>query len=149
MISFGDLTYLIAFYDSLYSDPIVNNKFMNTVRDMRNASAHSNCLINRLFEPLSTGQQIDSTISTYIKNIPNISSAARTKNLNYRVIYNFVILLYVYDKVVPEGIAKQRRLSELKELFNVRMITHKDYFQSNNKITGIYNFMKKVVDSFS
>ena len=149
LISFGDPTYLIAFYDSLYSDPIVNNKFMNTVRDIRNAAAHSNCLINRLFEPLRTGQQVDSNISTYIKTIPNISSAARTKNLNYRVIYNFVTLLYVYDRVVPEGIAKQRRLSELKELFNVRMIAHKDYFQSNNKITGIYNFMKKVVDSLS
>ena len=36
LISFGDLTYLTAFYDELYSDPIVNNKFMNTVRDMRN-----------------------------------------------------------------------------------------------------------------
>lgn len=60
LISFGDLTYLIAFYDKLYSDPIVNNKFMNIVRDLRNASAHSNCLINKLFEPLNPGQQINS-----------------------------------------------------------------------------------------
>ncbi len=149
LISFGDLTYLVAFYDKLYSDPIVNNKFMNTVRDIRNAAAHSNCLINKLFEPLNPGQQVDSTISTYIKSIPSISSDARTKNLNYRVIYNFVTLLYIYDKVVPEGIAKQRRHSEIKELFNIRMIAHKDYFKSNNKITGVYNFVKKAVDSLS
>ena len=79
LISFGDLTYLIAFYDELYADPIVNNKFMNTVRDIRNASAHSNCLINKLFEPLNPGQQIDSTISTYVKSIPGISAKARAK----------------------------------------------------------------------
>ena len=149
LISFGDLTYLIAFYDELYSDPIVNNKFMNTVRDMRNAAAHSNCLINKLFEPLNPGQQIDSAISTYVKAIPGISSAARAKNLNYRVVYNFITLLYIYDQVIPGGIAKQRRHYDLKELFHIRMVAHKDYFQSNNKITGVYNFMKKVIDSLS
>ena len=53
------------------------------------------------------------------------------------------------DQVVPEGKAKQRRHKEIKDLFNIRMISHKDYFQSNNKITGAYNFVKKVVDSLS
>lgn len=122
---------------------------MNTIRDLRNAAAHSNCLINKLFEPLNPGQQVDSSISTYIKAIPCISSAARTKNLNFRVIYNFVTLLYIYDQVVPEGIAKQRRHNEIKELFNIRMVAHKDYFQSNNRITGVYKFVKKVVDNLS
>lgn len=149
LISFGDLTYLVAFYDELYSDSIVNNKFMNTVRDIRNAAAHSNCLINKLFEPLASGQQIDSTISNYIKAIPSISSDARAKNLNYRVVYNFIILLYIYDEIVPNGIAKQRRHGELKELINNRMTKHPDYFQSNNRITGVYNFVKKVVDNLS
>ena len=97
LISFGDLAYLIAFYDKLYSDSIVNNKFMNTIRDMRNAAAHSNCLINKLFEPLNPGQQIDSSISAYIMAIPGISKAARTKNLNYRVIYNFMTKLCQMD----------------------------------------------------
>lgn len=122
---------------------------MNTIRDMRNAAAHSNCLINKLFEPLGSGQQVDSTISTYIRTISGISSAARAKNLNFRVIYNFIILLYIYDKVVADGIAKKRRYNELKELFNIRMIEHRDYFKSNNKITGVYNFVKKVVYNLS
>lgn len=149
LISFGDLTYLIAFYDNIYSDPIVNNKFMNIIRDIRNAAAHSSCLINQLFKPHNPGWQVDSTISNYIKTIPDISPAVRRKNLNYQVVYNFIILLYVYDQVVPEGKAKQRRHKEIKDLFNIRMISHKDYFQSNNKITGAYNFVKKVVDSLS
>lgn len=147
LISFGDLTYLVAFYDEIYSDPIVNNKFMNIVRDLRNASAHSNCLINKLFEPLNPGQQIDSTISNYIKNIPGITAQTRAKNLNYRIVYSFITLLYIYDMVVPDGIAKLKRNSELKELFDTRMALHKDYFASNNKITGVYNFVKKVVDT--
>src|SRR5699024_3869891 len=97
--------------------------------------AHSNCLINKLFEPLNPGQQIDSAISTYIKAISDISATARAKNLNYRVVYNFVTLLYIYEQVVPVGVLKQKRYDELKELFNGRMTKHKDYFKSNTKIT--------------
>ena len=41
---------------------IISNKFMNTVRDIRNASAHSNCLINKLFEELPATQQPDAEI---------------------------------------------------------------------------------------
>lgn len=149
LISFGDLTYLIAFYDELYADPIVNNKFMNTVRDLRNASAHSSCLINKLFEPLNPGQQIDSTISAYVKSIPEISAKARAKNLHYRVVYNFVTLLYIYDTVVPDGTAKIKRHAEIKDLFNTRMTKHRDYFTSHTKIQGVYNFMKKIVDNLS
>lgn len=147
LISFGDLTYLCDFYDKLYSDPIVNNKFMNTVRDLRNASAHSNCLINKLFEPLNPNQQIDSIISNYIKKIPSVSAQTRAKNLNYRIVYNFITLLYIYDSIVPDGIAKCKRHAEIKELFNDRMTKHKNYFHSNNKIIGIYKFLKKVVDT--
>jgi hypothetical protein len=120
---------------------------MNTVRDIRNASAHSNCLINKLFEPLNPRQQIDSTISAYIKSIPGISAKARAKNLNYRVVYSFVTLLYIYGTVVPDGEAKSVRYAEIKDLFNIRMTEHKEYFASNTKIRGVYNFMKKTVDS--
>ena len=147
LISFGDLTYLIAFYDELYSDQIVNNKFMNIVRDIRNAAAHSNCLINKLFEPLSSGQQIDSTISNYIKNITAIPDGTRAKNLNYRVVYNFIALIYIYESVVPDGKLKLKRHREIKELFNKRMTEHADYFKTNTKIKGVYSFVKKVIDT--
>lgn len=149
LISFGDLTYLIAFYDKIYSDPIVNNKFMNIVRDLRNASAHSNCLINKLFEPLNSNQQIDSRISEYIKEIPGISKGTRTKNLNYRVVYSFITLLYIYDSVVPDGTAKLKRHSEIKDLFDNRMRKHSEYFSSHTKIQGVYRFVKKVVDTLT
>lgn len=149
LISFGDLAYLIAFYDELYSDSIINNKLMNIVRDMRNAAAHSNCLINKLFEPLPPNQQINSIISTYVKNIPDISPRARSKNLNCRVIYSFITFLYIYETVIPNGIAKSKRYSDLQALFNIRMTRHADYFKSNSQIISAYNFVKKIVDFLS
>ena len=53
---------LVDFYSVLYNEPIISNKFMNTVRDIRNASAHSNCLINKLFEEFPATQQPDAEI---------------------------------------------------------------------------------------
>ncbi len=117
LISFGDLTYLCEFYNQLYKEQIVNNKFMNTVRDIRNASAHSNCLINKLFEPKT--QQTDILISNFVQNIPTINKHSRIKNLNYRIVYNFVTLLYIYDSTIPNGIAKQKRYNELKKLLTI------------------------------
>lgn len=147
VISFGNLTHLVNFYEQIYSDQIVNNKFMNIVRDMRNAAAHSNCFINKLFDPLEECQQVDAAISDYVKQVPDISKKARQKNLNYRVVYNFVVLLYVYEKIVPCGSSKQARYAALKELFDRRMVTNKEYFSTNNRIQGIYRFTKKVVDN--
>ena len=50
------MAYLVDFYSVLYNEPIISNKFMNAVRDIRNASAHSNCLINKLFDQLHNNQ---------------------------------------------------------------------------------------------
>lgn len=42
---------------------------MGSVRDIRNASVHSNCLINKLFEELPATQQPDAEITEYVKRI--------------------------------------------------------------------------------
>lgn len=149
VISFGDLTYLCAFYEQRYGEEIINNKFMNSVRDIRNAAAHSNCLINRLFDPLENGKQIDSEISNYVKSLTNINSNTRGKNLNYSVTYNIITLLYIYDTIVTSKAAKQYRYNELKDFFDNRAIRHQDYFKAHSKIVGIYNFIKKVVDNLA
>lgn len=132
LISFGDLTYLCEFYNQLYKEQIVNNRFMNTVRDIRNASAHSNCLINKLFEPKT--QQTDILISNFVQNIPTINKHSRIKNLNYRIVYNFVTLLYIYDSTIPNGIAKQKRYNELKKLLTIWLVKHTIVNRIENRI---------------
>lgn len=146
LISFGDLTYLCEFYNHRYGYEIINNKFLNTIRDMRNASAHSNCMINRLFDTIDA-DKVDARVIEYIKTIKTIGAEARRKNLKYRVLYDFITLLYVYDSIVATGKMKEKRYMELKKLFNERMVRNKDYFKSNTRLVGIYTFAKKVVDN--
>lgn len=145
LISFGTLTYLCEFYNNEYGYSIIDKKFLNTIRDMRNASAHSTCMINRLFDRITT--QPDIRIVNYVKAVPNIGKTSRNNNLSYRVIYDFITLLYVYEKVISSQTMKDKRYEQLKKLFNERMERNKDYFKQNQRIISVYSFMKKIIDN--
>lgn len=147
VISFGDLTYLCEFYKQMYDEELVDNKFMNIVRDLRNASAHSNCLINNLDHDIDGLP--DTRIIDFIKELHAVGNSSLRNNLKRSFIYNFCILLYVYDNIVESSGMKTKRYKELSSLVNERMIQHKDYFTKNNLIKTRYNFIKKIIDKLA
>lgn len=164
LISFGDLIRFTAFYDSFHlaefnqrnrtSDPsrgekpepiLINSKFMNIIRDLRNASAHSNCLINKAWEPMDSTKQPDARISDFIKNLNAVSNDSRKKYLRINFTYNMVVLFYAYTNFLNQESCTQCFL-RLQDFLNGRVIKHKDYFKTNPKLVGVYGFLKKVVD---
>lgn len=147
LISFGDLTYLCDFYHKIYSEEIVDNKFMNLVRDIRNASAHSNCLINKLNKDLEG--KPDKRIIDFVKNMNFAGKTSIINNLSKNFTYNFIVLLYVYDNVVTSQGVKRNRFEELNNLINVRAIRNRSYFVKNNIIKSRYNFIKNVIDKLA
>lgn len=146
IISFGDLLYFCSFYEDAYKKKIINNALMNTVRDVRNAAAHSNCLLNKMTEKIDETKQVNSEISNFIGKMDNISKTSRVNNLKYKFANSFVTLLYVYDELMPEY-SKIKRYKELQDFMNGRVVKNKSYFNSNSKIVGVYNFHKKVIDN--
>ena len=148
LISFGDLVYFCSYYEEVYGVQIINNALMNTVRDVRNAAAHSNCLLNKMTERIDSTKQVNSDISKFISNMKDISKTSRVNNLKYKFTNSFITLLYVYDKLMIDD-AKQKRYQQLREFINGRVIQNKHYFNSNTKIVGVYNFNKKVIDNLN
>lgn len=146
LISFGELLYFCSFYESTYGVQIVNGMLMNTVRDVRNASAHSNCLLNKMTEKIDSTKQVNSEISNFIAGMKDISKTSRVNNLSYKFTNSFITLLYVYDCLMPEK-SKQKRYIEIQKFINERAKQHSDFFISNSKIVGVYKFHKKVVDN--
>ena len=144
VISFGDFTHLCALYEELYDEVIVNNKYLNSVRDIRNAAAHSNCLINKLKEK---NNKPEGEVINYVKNIATIGKGARDSKLSVKFLYDFVVLLAVYDEIIPEGKLRDKRLTELNDLISVRCLRNKDYFVKNEIIKSAYSFVKKIVDN--
>lgn len=146
LISFGDFAYLCEFYSETYGVEIGDRILLNSVRDIRNACAHSNCLINNLIPGNNNAHQ---TVVNRVKQVPGISESSRDKKLSNKFIYDFICLLYAYDSIVSSQVAKEKRYQELEELFEGRIVKNKEWFQNNNIITSSYEFVKKVLDSLT
>lgn len=149
LISFGSLIHISQFYEKEYAtNIIVKNKLMNIVRDLRNACAHNNCLLNTIAREIDSTKQPDIEITNFIKNLKVVSKDSRTHNLHNSSSYSICTLLYVYTSIMPlESIYSH--LSELKEFINRNISHHKDYFSSNSKILGTYTFLNKIIDKLA
>ena len=83
-----------------------------------------------------------------LSKIKAISPNVRDKWMNNPVIHDFVVLVYVYLNLIKSSGIKQHGITELQELFNVRMLQHKDYFEKNQTIKESYSFVAKIVNYF-
>ena len=146
LISFGDLKDLIQYYSEVTGwIPPVDLKSLDRVRQIRNAAAHNNCIINDL-------RASKDSINTppFITNFvmaAGVKKDARTKRLSNSRVNQLVHLLYVYNKVVTSANTRANRLSELKDLLNTRMLKNQQYFTSNTMLCSVHRFFVKLVAS--
>lgn len=150
VISFGDLEDLIAFYakEAGWKSPI-DEKSLDRVRQIRNAAAHNNCIINDLRPEEASERDVSRTprfITEFVCQA-GIGENMRKKKLANRRINQIVHLLYVYDKVVTSENTRNTRLTELYELLHTRMSIHGDYFATNSLLMSSHEFFVKITDS--
>lgn len=166
VINFGNLTYLCDFYNKRciqrkkkehFLEGKYNNKIFNNIRDIRNASAHSNCLI---YDLRSTRYKYDKFIEPNMRwsNIYEINKflidngftkSIRKSRLSNRFIKDFTCLLYGYNRIVPESMLKSTRLGELRDLMENRMIRNKNFYTNVDTITSSYSFIYDVLNHLS
>ena len=99
MISFGDLKELIQYYSETtgWNAP-VDLQSLDRVRQIRNAAAHNNCIINDL-TPSATPIKTPLFITRFVSSA-GIGKNMRAKKLSNGRVNQIVHLLYVYDRVV-------------------------------------------------
>ena len=79
LISFGDMIKLYEFYNEVYPGRMKDGELLYAIRDLRNASAHSNCLINKL----QKGKNKPSVkIVKYVARIDGIGTSMRNTKLS-------------------------------------------------------------------
>ena len=100
LISFGDLLYFCSFYEKVYGVQIVNNTLMNTVRDMRNAAAHSNCILNKMTE------KIDATKQKRHKQLQEFLNGRVIRNKSFFKNNTKIVSVYNFHKKVVENLVK-------------------------------------------
>lgn len=149
VMSFGEFIDLYQLYYSTY--PSKENDFSSylwSIKFLRNAAAHNNCLLNSLKAPYHVTIHKTKDIQFEISKIKGISSNAREKWMSNPVLHDFVILVFVYVKLIKSSGIKKKGIEHLLWLFNNRMLEHKEYFDKNNTITESYKFTAKIVNFF-
>lgn len=119
---------------------------MQGVRKLRNAAAHSNCLINTLRRPYSGQVHYNNKVDRFVKNIKAIDKKSQANNMSNQVVYDFVTMLYLVDEITESKGMKDQTFKELHDLIHGRVIKHADYYKKESAICSTYNFIKKVVD---
>lgn len=149
VMSFGEFIDLYQLYYETY--PSSDNNYSNylwSIKFLRNAAAHNNCLLNSLKAPYHVKIRKTKEIQFEVSKIKTISPNTREKWMKNPVIHDFVILVFVFLKLTKSVGIKQSGIKELQWLFNERMPKHKEYFSKNSTIMESYRFTSRIVNYF-
>lgn len=144
IISFGDLLDILDFCHVVHSMELpVDRRCLDRVRQIRNATAHNNCIIND-FQPTNNTMNTPAFITKYLISA-GIGQNMRKKKLSNLRINQIVHLFYAYDKIVNGNHTRSSRVKELQDLLENRMTEHSEYFKNNALLTSTYEFFLKLV----
>lgn len=148
LISFGPF---IDLYTLFYSE----NKFeddcrcyLYPIKMIRNAAAHNNCLLNQMRAPYSRSIKPSYELRNAINKISSYKAEKVTQQLQNPTTHDFLALLLVYCKVVPES-SRKKGLDAVKALFNERMLEHKDYYAKQQGLISTYSFVVEILNKLS
>ena len=146
LCSFGDIKDLIEYYSKITGWRLgIDVITLDRVRQIRNACAHGNCIINDLNH--NSSNIIISRTPQFLANFlirAGINQGARHNKMSNPRINQIVHLLYTFDKIVVTNNTRQLRLKEFKNLLYGRLIKHKDYFKQNQLLITTYRFFDKI-----
>ncbi len=147
LISFGNL---IKFYNYYYSKHNLNNPLKEVlfpVQQLRNAVAHSTCVLCSLKRSDHPSFTINKQVSSYVSKIKSISPNSRKNCLSVPALHDFATLLMVYTNIV-ESQSSRKQAADNLEKFIKRFERNIEYYNSNNDIKKTYVFFKKLIDNF-
>ena len=147
VISLGDFIELYALFYSRndFEDSYVN--MLLPVRMLRNAAAHNSCLLNRLRPPYSRVINPSYDLRNELFQSVGLSKKAIEKKLIHPAIHDFSVLLFLFSRIVPES-SRRSLNTEMRDLFFVRMLANKGYYEKSEVIKSSYDFISKIVDFY-
>lgn len=147
MVSFGQY---LHFYEFCAKRNQSQNKellrrlyLMRVVKDLRNACAHNNCIINDL--RAQTNRDPNEEIQKVFASL-GFSKGVRSKHLKRVAMYQIITTLYAHKEIViSPGVHKNIAL-KLRDL-NDRFYRDRDY-SKNGIITSSFNILSKTFDKW-
>jgi abortive infection bacteriophage resistance protein len=145
ILSFGAfLRFYRYFADRLSNRDMLEQWYrLMTIKGIRNASAHSNCIINDL-SPNTSQYGSDYAVMQFLSSI-GISKTTRRHKMSCEKIKQIATLLYVYHQLIPQSGIREDRTSELNQVI-LRMFQHIEYYKNCDMILSSFAFIKEIID---
>lgn len=146
VITFGEF---IHFYkhcaDVLDIKDMKNDYYLfMSIKELRNAAAHNNCIINELYDKNAREVSYE-LLNALGKN--GVTKTERGSKLSNERVRQIVTTLYTHKKIVlSDGVRENQKLG-LNSVAE-RMFRNITYYDSNPKIKTFFEFFKKTVDIF-
>jgi abortive infection bacteriophage resistance protein len=148
VISFGRLVAFYGFCADRFADKAMKDNFYRllTCKEIRNASAHSNCILNDL-RAKTAAHGTNADITKALMAIPGMNSNFRKNRMSNVRIQQVITLLYMHKMMVGSDGIRKSESDELKRI-TIRIDKNINYYKSNQKIKGTLDFLKMVVDNW-
>ena len=146
LISFSQLI-LLSKYTACYLSDKSLGKLANQmydIKDVRNACAHDNCMINDL---ISKGRKHKSSYDvTQALGKIKIGKCSRDSKLANIRIYQITAILFFHQRIVKNINAQSNVTKRLHKLKN-RLYEEFDY-NNNNTISSFFDYLTKLIDNW-
>lgn len=167
VLSFSEMRRLYEYFYKKHPEYHNVSSRLFSVQYLRNAAAHNNCLLNSLKNGYSSDSEImNESVFNHIINMGFIETAeARTKKeakgeyvptseklkkkMKNHVINDFIVMIVAYNEIVTSRKLRERRMAELKALFDERMAKNGAFFKGNDIVVSSYRLVKSFIDFYA
>ena len=147
IIEFGKFINFCEYYYRIYPDNLFDEikNLIWSVKFLRNASAHNNCLLHNL-KPLEyTYFKRNIKITKFLVSNIHMSKKNIEKKMQIPTLHDFIISLFVFKKLSNNVKFNKAFYKELHSLINIRFKRNKKFFLKNNLLTSNYIFLRKII----
>ena len=147
VITFGTFIHFYKFCAEKFDERELKDDhyLMLRIKNIRNASAHNNCIINDL-----TKRNDEYTPSFEVKRglgELGVTKETHTRQFQNERIQQVITLIYVHKRMVSSQDVRNHRAEILRE-FSGRMMRNCDYYLKNDTITSAFTLFKIVIDNW-
>lgn len=143
IISFGQYLHFYEFCISVVSDKELKERLylMRTVKDLRNACAHNNCIINNINATYKrrANADLEKACVTFL-----VSPSSRRRHLRHISTYQILATMYTHQRICTSKGVHSHMSVELAGLKN-RFFRDNSY-RSNDTVQATFNVFIKAID---
>lgn len=148
IVPFGRLVAFYGFCATRFEDKSMKDNFYRllTCKEIRNASAHSNCILNNL-KVNTSAHKTNTSVTAALMSIEGMNTNFRKNRMSNARIQQVVTLFYTHKTMVGSEGIKHFECEELQRIMK-RIDKNYDYYKTNPMIRGTFDFLKLVVDNW-